>query len=349
MKAKTTTAMAIQEKLTSYLIIGAGSFGASTALALKKAEPDAHITVIDRTPFPCPYAAAHDVNKICRGDYGDLMYMKLAIRSMESWTADPLYSRHFHNSGMLYAYDDAYLRTIIANWEAIYGEGNAPSHLLDLTDAKQRFGGIFENADWSAAERSLWSPQAERLKHSPVMALMATLPAESLPPGDDRVLKCMNDTGFSNNVYHEPSKQKLSIPPSKVSQLTWSQDMPQVLKDELRTIGQELHGGLLSKLVPTYYRMCWDGFTPNQDFIICAHPHAQNLYIVGGGSFHACEFLPVMGDIVVQMLRGELDGEMERRFAWDRPNDGHNSHFSTLQIEISVIYGVRRAFDRDST
>jgi sarcosine oxidase/L-pipecolate oxidase len=46
---------------------------------------------------------------------------------------------------------------------------------------------------------------------------------------------------------------------------------------------------------------------------------------VAGGSFHGFKFLPVMGDIVVQMLNGELDEEMRVRFAWDRPGEGDNS------------------------
>jgi sarcosine oxidase/L-pipecolate oxidase len=144
----------------SYLIIGSGAFGAPTALALKKAEPHTEITVVDRKPFPCPYGAGHDLNKLCRGDYGDLMYMKLAIKSLDAWSKDPLYSQHFHNSGLLYAYDEAYLKTIIANWEKLYGKGKAPSYLLDPADAKQKFDGIYRDANWDMATQSLWSPTA---------------------------------------------------------------------------------------------------------------------------------------------------------------------------------------------
>ena len=71
------------------------------------------------------------------------------------------------------------------------------------------------------------------------------------------MLKCTHDTGFSNTMYHEKSRQHLSIPPSKTSQLTWSQDMPQVLKDELHTVQKELYGDWAQGLEPTEYRMCW--------------------------------------------------------------------------------------------
>ena len=65
----------------SFLLIGAGCFGASTALYLKRSNPSAHVTLLDRTPFPCPTAAAHDINKIIRAEYEDLSYMKLALEA----------------------------------------------------------------------------------------------------------------------------------------------------------------------------------------------------------------------------------------------------------------------------
>jgi sarcosine oxidase/L-pipecolate oxidase len=65
-----------------------------------------------------------------------------------------------------------------------------------------------------------------------------------------------------------------------------------------------------------------DAVTPNQDFIICQHPHSRNLFIAGGGSFHGWKFMANIGRYVVQMLEGTLDEEKERRWAWDRSNDG---------------------------
>jgi len=62
--------------------------------------------------------------------------------------------------------------------------------------------------------------------------------------------------------------------------------------------------------------------TPNQDFIISPHPHCQQLYIAGGGSFHGWKFAPVIGKYVVQMLKGVLDEEKVRRWAWDRDDAG---------------------------
>jgi len=65
-----------------------------------------------------------------------------------------------------------------------------------------------------------------------------------------------------------------------------------------------------------------DGITPNQDFIISSHTRCQNLYIATGGSFHGWKFLPIIGKYVVQMLDGQLDAELEKRWAWDREQTG---------------------------
>lgn len=70
----------------SYLIVGAGIFGASTALHLKAAEPKAQVTLIDRTPYPCPYGASFDLNKIVRDYYADKFYMRLANEAQQICT-----------------------------------------------------------------------------------------------------------------------------------------------------------------------------------------------------------------------------------------------------------------------
>ena len=65
-----------------------------------------------------------------------------------------------------------------------------------------------------------------------------------------------------------------------------------------------------------------DAVTPNQDWIISAHPRCKGLYIAAGGSFHSWKFMPILGHYVVQMLQGKLDEEPASRWAWDRSNDG---------------------------
>lgn len=69
--------------LASYIIVGAGVFGASTALSLSRQDPAPTVILIDRTPFPCLIAASHDINKMVRSDYSDIFYCKLGLQALE--------------------------------------------------------------------------------------------------------------------------------------------------------------------------------------------------------------------------------------------------------------------------
>ena len=58
--------------------------------------------------------------------------------------------------------------------------------------------------------------------------------------------------------------------------------------------------------------------TPSSDFIISPHSACEDLYIATCGSFHGYKFLPLLGKYVVEMLSGELDPGLGKRWAWDR-------------------------------
>ena len=68
-------------------------------------------------------------------------------------------------------------------------------------------------------------------------------------------------------------------------------------------------------LIPGIHR---DAVTPNQDFIISPHPESRNLYIAGGGSFHNWKFPANIGKYVTQMLTGELEHGLAKKWAWNR-------------------------------
>jgi glycine/D-amino acid oxidase-like deaminating enzyme len=65
----------------------------------------------------------------------------------------------------------------------------------------------------------------------------------------------------------------------------------------------------------TYRR---EALTPSRDFVISPHSACNGLFIATCGSFHGYKFLPVLGKYVVQMLAGELDPALQKRWAWDR-------------------------------
>ncbi|KAL8934656.1 MAG: hypothetical protein Q9216_005797 [Gyalolechia sp. 2 TL-2023] len=132
-----------------YLIVGAGVFGASTALHLSKQKPSASILLIDRTPFPCPIAASHDINKAVRADYTDIFYCKLGIQTLERWKNDPLFAKYFHQSGMITIKTDVESlgRRIIDNFKELNVHYEA--EVFDPVEMKTRFDCLFASGDFS--------------------------------------------------------------------------------------------------------------------------------------------------------------------------------------------------------
>ncbi|GAA5946118.1 hypothetical protein JCM3775_004150 [Rhodotorula graminis] len=88
------------------LIVGAGEFGATAALALAegpyKGRADL-ITLVDRgVEPPAVDAASSDYNKIVRADYADGLYQRFAVDAMHEWRS-PRWRDHFHECGVVVA------------------------------------------------------------------------------------------------------------------------------------------------------------------------------------------------------------------------------------------------------
>lgn len=131
----------------SYIIIGSGVFGASTAYHLSKAHPEASITLIDRSPnFPCPAAASHDENKIIRADYGSLFYCELALKAREVWQNDPLFKPFYHQSGMVVLDESDLGRRIIGNYETL--KAHHECEIIGVEEMRRRYDGLFADADY---------------------------------------------------------------------------------------------------------------------------------------------------------------------------------------------------------
>ncbi|KAI1121791.1 sarcosine oxidase [Nemania abortiva] len=406
--------------LSSYLIVGAGVFGATTALELKRQFPTARVSLLDRADFPNPSAASHDVNKIIRADYGDLVYMKLALEAQNVWRNDPIYKPYYHETGMLYAENKGMGKTFIENYKKI--DFQHTSGFMSPLEAKLRFP-AFKHANWTGVTKTYYNPKsgwgdgagalksviqasidcgveykiasvsrlsfnesqqcvgvvlddaieiqadkiilstgawtptlladsapnnemlqagdrmiaagaiqccaivppehADRFKNSPVLFNgMAHTEGESIPPTEDGKLKFNYEVSFTNKLLHQPSGKVISAPPRELSRCTWSQDVPEELKDEVGIVMRHTYGDWVNDLQVEGFRMCWDAITPNQDWIIAQHPYSDRLYLATGGSFHSWKFMPTIGRYVVQMLQGTLPDEFASRWAWDRPIEG---------------------------
>jgi sarcosine oxidase/L-pipecolate oxidase len=86
------------------LIIGAGTFGTSTAYHLSKQYKDpSRITLVDRWDHNAPllekHAAAIDTNRIIRTDYESHLYCNLANEAIHFWFWSIAVQGHFHKTG----------------------------------------------------------------------------------------------------------------------------------------------------------------------------------------------------------------------------------------------------------
>ncbi|KAG1716485.1 hypothetical protein ID866_689 [Astraeus odoratus] len=82
------------------LIVGAGTFGLSTAYYLQE-DGFRDVTVLDRAAkLPARDAASTDINKIVRSSYGDRFYTRLGREAIAKWK-DPMWEGCYHESGVL--------------------------------------------------------------------------------------------------------------------------------------------------------------------------------------------------------------------------------------------------------
>jgi len=92
---------------SSILIVGAGTWGCSTALHLAR-RGYKHVTVLDPHPVPSPISAGNDVNKILElnsfaGEEKDEVWVSntLLDAATEGWLNDPVFKPYFHETGCI--------------------------------------------------------------------------------------------------------------------------------------------------------------------------------------------------------------------------------------------------------
>jgi len=77
---------------SSYIVVGSGVFGASTALTLAQKYPLASVVLVDRA-VPYRESASWDWTKVIRADYADMLYMQLALEAKEFVENRPIVQR----------------------------------------------------------------------------------------------------------------------------------------------------------------------------------------------------------------------------------------------------------------
>ncbi|KAG5952882.1 hypothetical protein E4U53_007642 [Claviceps sorghi] len=139
----------------SYIIVGAGIFGISTAYHLICKHPNAAVTVVDRDAFDAEnrVAASWDWNKVMRADYDDLTYCKLALEAQDIFTSDPLWKPFFHQSGLYWMCGRKYAADCLQNFQRLGRKDDIT--VCSVEEARRMFGGLFNASDYSHVEQVL--------------------------------------------------------------------------------------------------------------------------------------------------------------------------------------------------
>lgn len=139
----------------SYLIVGAGVFGVSTAYHLIRKYPHASVTLVDRDAYDAEsrVAASWDWNKVIRADYDDKLYCKLALEAQSIFKSDPLWQPHFHQTGVYWTCRSDYAQNVITNHKE-FGH-NDDIIALPVAEARKLYGGVFDNADYTGVKEVL--------------------------------------------------------------------------------------------------------------------------------------------------------------------------------------------------
>lgn len=139
----------------SYLIIGAGVFGVSTAYHLIQKYPNASVTLVDRDAYDAEsrVAASWDWNKVVRADYDDKVYCRLALEAQDIFMSDPLWQPYFHQTGVYWTCRSDYAQNVINHHKEL--GRNDDIIALPVAEARKLYGGLFDNADYTGVKEVL--------------------------------------------------------------------------------------------------------------------------------------------------------------------------------------------------
>ncbi|KAL6710871.1 hypothetical protein ACN47E_007928 [Coniothyrium glycines] len=139
----------------SYLIVGAGVFGVSTAYHLIKKYPNADVTIVDQDAYDADsrVAASWDWNKVVRADYDDIIYCELALEAQDVFKEDPLWQPFFHETGIFWVCRSDYAQDVIDNYKKLGRQADLRS--VPVEEARKMFGGLFEDANYDGAKAVL--------------------------------------------------------------------------------------------------------------------------------------------------------------------------------------------------
>ena len=146
--------MASEQK--SYIIVGAGVFGVSTAYHIIRKYPNAAVAIVDRDAYDADnrVAASWDWNKVVRSDYDDIVYCQLGLEAQDIFETDPLWRPYFHKTGLLWmCRSQEYASDVLDSYKKL-GRSDDVS-IVPVSTARKMYGGLFEDADYTDVKEVL--------------------------------------------------------------------------------------------------------------------------------------------------------------------------------------------------
>ncbi|CAI0652161.1 unnamed protein product [Colletotrichum noveboracense] len=139
------------------IVVGAGVFGASTALAFQYSNTykDYDIVVVDRDPHADPASASHDLSKIVRSDYAIPVHIEMARAAMDMWLEDPFFKEFFHRVGMYRCQPDDFNQQSLQTYKQL---GYPTKSRWMTVDEVRKQTPVFANADFGTSDKVMYNP-----------------------------------------------------------------------------------------------------------------------------------------------------------------------------------------------
>ncbi|KAI0753075.1 FAD dependent oxidoreductase [Daedaleopsis nitida] len=138
------------------------------------------------------------------------------------------------------------------------------------------------------------------------------------PPNHENIVKCaIHSGGFVQKIRAAKSDIYVSTPRTVTSDGDDGLRIPRSSVQKIRTELRRIYPDLAQKPF-SGTRLCWYTDSPNDDWVIGAHPDVPNLFLATSGSGHAYKFLLTIGNLVADAIEGKLSPELKKKFAVNR-------------------------------
>ncbi|KAI9349525.1 FAD dependent oxidoreductase-domain-containing protein [Obelidium mucronatum] len=131
-----------------------------------------------------------------------------------------------------------------------------------------------------------------------------------------------------NSTFHETTKATAAKPVTKITPRDIPRESILMYRKFLSTVFPELNNLDISRTRLCWYCDSWDG-----NFYIDAVPQRNGLFVATGGSGHAFKFMPVIGDIIADVVEGKKNEYHQSIFKWRVPTKEERSKVDSLKME----------------